>query len=81
VFFSAIGTGTAAGDHLDHALLWTTIPAACLEDLDADGTVGPADLGMVLGGRGSPSPDVDGDGIVGLADLAQVHSQWGSCSE
>lgn len=41
-------------------------------DLDADGTVGPADLAGLLARWGSvdPAADLGGDGLVGVEDLA-----------
>ncbi len=52
-------------------------------DLDGDGTVGPADLAILLGSWG-PCPqngdcpaDLDGDGVVDAADLAMLLGNWG----
>ncbi|MGA1043737.1 MAG: FG-GAP-like repeat-containing protein, partial [Phycisphaerales bacterium] len=48
-------------------------------DLDGDGSVGGADLAIVLaawGSKGGPA-DLDGDGTVGGADLAMVLAAWG----
>jgi probable HAF family extracellular repeat protein len=58
-----------------------TFPAECPEDIDGDGSVGPADLALVLGGWGAAKgpADVDGDGAVGPADLALVLGAWGTC--
>lgn len=57
--------------------------AACDGDLDGDGAVNAADLGIMLGAWGGPggagSPDLDGDGIVGGADLATLLGAWGPC--
>ncbi len=54
----------------------------CSADLDGDGTVGAADLAMLLGAWG-PNPghpaDFDGDGFVNAADLAQLLGNWGPC--
>ncbi|NEQ48562.1 MAG: choice-of-anchor B family protein [Leptolyngbya sp. SIO3F4] len=51
-----------------------------LGDLDGDGTVGPADLAILLGQWG-PCPgcvaDLDGDDVVGPADLAVLLGAWG----
>ena len=56
-------------------------PQTCPGDLDGDGTVGPVDLGILLGAWGTDSSqaDLDGDGIVGPADLALLLSDWGPC--
>lgn len=50
-------------------------------DIDADGSVGPADLALLLGawGGGATSGcDLDGDGAVGPADLAILLGSWGT---
>ena len=50
-------------------------------DLDGDGTVGPADLAILLaawGACGDCEADLDGDGIVGPSDLAILLAAWGS---
>lgn len=59
----------------------------CPADLNGDGSVGPADLGTLLGawgtpgcGGGSPCPsDLNGDGSVGPADLGALLGAWGPC--
>jgi hypothetical protein len=53
---------------------------ACPSDLNGDGTVGAADLALLLnqwGGAGSG--DLDGSGAVGGADLSILLGDWGSC--
>lgn len=53
----------------------------CNADLDGDGTVGAADLAILLGAWDSfgGSSDLDGDGIVGAPDLAILLGAWGDC--
>lgn len=55
----------------------------CPADLTANGTVGPADLAILLGTWGPAGPgaaaDLDGDGMVGPADLAVLLGNWGPC--
>jgi hypothetical protein len=49
-------------------------------DLDGDGSVGAADLSILLaawGATGSNSADLDGDGSVGAADLSILLVNWG----
>lgn len=48
-------------------------------DLDGDGVVGGADLGLLLGAWGSANPlyDLDGDGLVLGSDLGIVLGGWG----
>lgn len=58
----------------------------CVADLNADGSVGPVDLSVLLGswgmdgslGTGRPG-DLDGDGVVGPQDLAIMLASWGDC--
>lgn len=46
-------------------------------DLDCDGSVGPADLAMLLAAWGaSGAGDLDGDGSVGGGDLSLLLSSW-----
>jgi hypothetical protein len=52
----------------------------CTADLDGDGSVGGADLGILLGGWGLPGPaDLDHDGAVTGADLGALLGAWGNC--
>ena len=56
-------------------------PQCLAGDLDCDGTIGPADLALLLGAwgrcRGACDADLDGDGIVGPSDLAILLGAWG----
>ena len=55
--------------------------ADCPQDLDGDGFVGPADLGVLIANWGCTGldclGDIDGDGIVGSGDLGLVVAAWG----
>ena len=58
---------------------------ACPGDLDGDGTIGGADLGLVLGqwgpcGAGQCAADLDGSGSVDGADLGRILGAWGPCA-
>lgn len=59
--------------------------ATCPADHDLDGTVGGADVTLVLSAWGTSGVgamglgDIDGDGTVGAADLTAALSAWGSC--
>jgi hypothetical protein len=57
-------------------------PAGCsvvTADLNGDGVVGGADLGLLLGKWGqSGSADLNSDGIVGGADLGLLLGKWGT---
>jgi hypothetical protein len=57
------------------------VEAPVVADLDADGTVGPADLSALLAGWGPVDPlarflDLNDDGEIGAADLAGILSSW-----
>jgi hypothetical protein len=54
---------------------------SCPGDADGDGTVGPADLALVLGAWGTSNPlyDFNCDGIVNGADSSVVLGGWGPC--
>ncbi len=56
-------------------------PPACPSDLDGDGTVGGADLGILLSawGTADPAADLNGDGTVGGGDLGLMLGAWGPC--
>lgn len=59
--------------------LWGGAP--CGEDLDGDGSVGGADIGLLLTSWGDAggAADLDGNGTVNGADLALVLAAWGPC--
>ena len=50
----------------------------CIADLDGDGTVGPQDLGILLGAWGTSAIDLDGDRVVTGTDLSRLLSEWGA---
>lgn len=53
----------------------------CPADLDSDGQVNGADLGILLGewGQGGGIADLDGTGLVDGADLGILLASWGTC--
>jgi hypothetical protein len=55
---------------------------ACPGDLNGDGIVGGADLGLLLAvwGTDDPAADLSGDGTIGGADLGLLAAAWGPCS-
>ncbi|MBL9121790.1 MAG: hypothetical protein JNL80_17935 [Phycisphaerae bacterium] len=65
--------------------LWVSahsvVEASCLGDLDGDGLVSGADLGVLLGSWGSfgAAADLHVDGIVDAADLSVLLGAWGPC--
>ena len=52
----------------------------CLADLDGDGLVDGADLGLLLANwGGAGSGDLDGSGTIDGADLGLLLAAWGNC--
>jgi hypothetical protein len=52
----------------------------CCGDMNGDGVIDGADLGLLLGQWGAPgTADLDGDGIVDGADLGLMLGSWGAC--
>ena len=68
---------------LPHAIMWKHM--TCPADLDGDGSVGGADLAILLGAWGTCNlgdpcaADLDNDFSVGAADLAILLGAWGGC--
>lgn len=54
-------------------------PSPCATDLNNDGSIDGADLGLLLGDWGGRTFDIDGDGEVDGADLGLVLGAWGEC--
>ena len=53
---------------------------ACPADLNVDGEVSGADLGLLLSNWAQPGPaDLDGDGTTGGSDLGLMLAAWGFC--
>ena len=54
---------------------------ACPGDLNGDGVVGGADLGLMLAvwGTADPAADLSGDGLIGGADIGLLAAAWGPC--
>ncbi len=55
--------------------------SACPADLDGDGEVTGADIGLMLldWGSNSATSDLDGDGVVDGADIGLMLLDWGPC--
>ncbi|MBL9150193.1 MAG: hypothetical protein JNM94_16005 [Phycisphaerae bacterium] len=71
-----VAAGLAAPAKLElTVLVFTCAPA----DFDCDGSVGPTDLGILLGAWGTNSPqyDLNGDGTIDAADLGVLLGAWG----
>lgn len=58
-----------------------TVHAQCAGDLDDNGIVGGADLGLLLVGWGGadPTTDINGNGVTDAADLGILLAGWGVC--
>lgn len=58
-----------------------TVP--CPADLNGDGMIDAADLGLLIGdwGMDGAATDINGDGTVDGGDLAYILSAWGACSD
>jgi alkaline phosphatase len=54
----------------------------CPADLDGDGEVGSADVGLLLSAWGTDNvaADLDGNGVVDGADLGLLTAAWGACA-
>jgi subtilisin family serine protease len=60
------------------AVLAATTPPCSAADVDCNGSVGAADLALLLAAWGTAGPgDIDGDGNVGPADVALLLAAWG----
>ncbi len=71
--------GSLEGEELTIAMIGR-VRAACAGDLDGSGTVGAADLALLLADWGEPGAgDLDGDGSANATDLAVLASNWGPC--
>ena len=59
-----------------------SITSTCLGDVNGDGQVDAADLGLLLGAwnTSNPETDINGDGNTDASDLGLVLGAWGKCS-
>lgn len=77
-----VPAGSAALLQTDEVAPTVVPPAtvACDADLDLDGIVNGADLGLLIAGWGMPSiGDLNQDGTTDGADLGVLLSAWGAC--
>jgi uncharacterized membrane protein len=75
-------TGTARGPFGTSPFVLDLHPTAgsCVGDLNSDGSVTGADLGILLGDWGqATASDIDGNGVVDGADLGRLLGAWGPC--
>ncbi|MFO0827373.1 MAG: FG-GAP-like repeat-containing protein [Phycisphaerales bacterium] len=75
---AAAGWGAGAGSTVP---VFLNCLSTCDADLNGDGVVNAADLGILLGAWGSsdPSADLTNDGAVDAADLGVLLGAWGDC--
>jgi hypothetical protein len=71
--------------HLVEQYAWTLTRDSCLGDLDGDGAVGGADVGVLLGrwgvaGLAAGRADINADGTVNGSDLGILIGSWGACA-
>lgn len=66
---------------IDNITITTIEPTPCPADLDADGSVDAADMGILLArwGERRNAADLDGDGTVNAPDLGILLVGWGRC--
>lgn len=80
--YIAVGGYNAAATGPFNILITPPAPPACPADLNQDGVVNGADLGLMLGSWG-PCPgcpaDLNADGVVNGADLGLLLGSWGPC--
>ena len=76
-----LGDGSIVEAGIDEILAYGTacdeIP--CPADLNSDGIVNGADLGLLLSGWETAVADINGDGITNGADLGLMLVEWGPC--
>ena len=66
-----------------HVVFYFTDRVIIPEDINGDGNVDAADLGLLLALFGSPFPgqaDLNNDGVVNGADMGQLLGKWGTSS-
>ena len=66
---------------IDNISITTTEPTPCPADLDNDGSVNAADMGilLILWGHAKTAADLNNDGVVNAPDLGLLLVGWGDC--
>ncbi len=79
LLFSGAVTGIDYSASLEVSIVAMEVDAAVFGDLDGDGLVGSADLGLMIAAWG-PCPgclaDLNGDGMVDAMDLGELFAAW-----
>ncbi|MCB9847849.1 MAG: matrixin family metalloprotease [Phycisphaeraceae bacterium] len=80
---SVAANGSAQIYNLNGAVTLDKVAVGCVADLNSDGIVDTADLGILLGvfGTSSPAADLNGDMTVDTADLGILLGVFGTCTE
>ncbi|MFG0257011.1 MAG: hypothetical protein ACF8GE_03820 [Phycisphaerales bacterium JB043] len=69
-----------SGEHVEYRTAFALSGTGCVGDLDDNGFVDGADLGLFLASWGAVGvTDLDGDGTTNGADLGLFLAQWGEC--
>ena len=74
-----VGSSDGSTGSADLAIACTPFGDPCPEDLNGDGIVNGADLGLLLGAWGTDGGDINGDGLTNGADLGLMLGAWGDC--
>ena len=79
------GSSALSGDPVDGygTLLGLGKVVPCIGDINADGIVDAADLGLLIGAWGNlgGAADLNDDGLVNAADLGLLIGAWGACPD
>ena len=78
-FYLRVGSPDGSIGTADLQITCTPFADPCPEDLNNDGVVNGADLGLLLGSWGTGGEDINGDGVVNGADLGLLLGAWGPC--
>ncbi len=80
---SDLGSGSVVEAAIDDVRVYAAgcTDSPCIGDLNGDGQVNGADVGLMLAawGSGDPTADLTGDGLVNGADLGLLLGGWGVC--
>ena len=78
-FLIRVGSSDGSTGAADLVIACTPFGDPCPEDLNGDGIVNGADLGLLLGAWGTNGGDINGDGLTNGADLGLMLGAWGDC--
>jgi hypothetical protein len=79
-YFAVGGYNAAAAGPFTIEITGPAGPPPCFGDINLDGVVFGADLGLLLGNWGfSGTGDLNNDGVVTGADLGLLLGVWGPC--